>query len=181
MHWLTLHCSLTPFIQENLIQYTHCFWHSQTSNCPFLCPSSKIISFPVFLIAIFSRQIKSMLIISDLPICLDQIYFPMILAIFSLQMKPMLMASDLPIYLDHLLARNTIKTQGPIVWNSIDFNICSSTSVKSFKEKYKHALYLNLIWFNIWGGQRGGQTLYEICPCLINPPLFIYFSHTLFL
>ena len=38
------------------------------------------------------------------------------------------------------LARNTIKTQGPTVWNSIDFNIRSSTSVKSFNEMYKRTL-----------------------------------------
>ena len=38
------------------------------------------------------------------------------------------------------LARNAIKTQGPTVWNSFDLNIRSSTSVKCFKEKYKHAL-----------------------------------------
>ena len=38
------------------------------------------------------------------------------------------------------LTRNTIKTQGPTVWNSVDLNIRSSTSVKCFEDNYKHAL-----------------------------------------
>ena len=38
------------------------------------------------------------------------------------------------------LARNTIRRQGPILWNDIDASIQSSTSLNIFKSKYKHFL-----------------------------------------
>ena len=38
------------------------------------------------------------------------------------------------------LARNTIKTQGPVLWNSIDISIRNSVTINSFKYKYKHFL-----------------------------------------
>ena len=41
------------------------------------------------------------------------------------------------------LARNTIRRQGPILWNNIDNSIQNSLSVKTFKTMYKHSLLSN--------------------------------------
>ena len=38
------------------------------------------------------------------------------------------------------LAMNTIRRQGPILWNDIDDSICNSKSLKIFKRTYKHSI-----------------------------------------
>jgi hypothetical protein len=43
------------------------------------------------------------------------------------------------------LARNTIRRQGPILWNGIDASICKSLSIKSFKLRYKDRLLSNYV------------------------------------
>ena len=54
---------------------------------------------------------------------------------------PTRISNDLrPAHFKYDLARNTVKRQGPILWNSLSSDLCKSNSVHIFKRKFK--LYL---------------------------------------
>ena len=65
-------------------------------------------------------------------------YFVQIMHIHT---YPTRISNDLrPAHFNYDLARNTVKRQGPILWNSLSSDLCKSNSVHIFKRKFK--LYL---------------------------------------